>query len=190
MAKREAIRPKDRFEVFKRDAFRCQYCGRTPPTITLEVDHIIAVTNGGGNEFANLLTSCRDCNVGKGPRPLTAIQPDAAVRLEERREAAFQVQSYNEFLLEQRHRTSAAIERIGAYWYRQLAPRRSLIFGLDRERSIRRFLTYLTEVEILEAVDIAMLRKPPSDVKHDDTAWRYFCGICWTKIREADRVRE
>ena len=35
-----SISKKLRFEVFKRDGFQCQYCGKTPPAITLEIDHI------------------------------------------------------------------------------------------------------------------------------------------------------
>jgi len=35
-----SLSKKTRFEFFKRDDFRCAYCGKTPPEITLEVDHI------------------------------------------------------------------------------------------------------------------------------------------------------
>ena len=34
------ISKKLRFEVFKRDGFQCAYCGKTPPEVSLEVDHI------------------------------------------------------------------------------------------------------------------------------------------------------
>ena len=47
MAERKTISKKIRFEVFKRDSFTCQYCGRMAPYIVLEVDHINAVANGG-----------------------------------------------------------------------------------------------------------------------------------------------
>lgn len=66
MAERKAISKKTRFEVFKRDNFTCQYCGKMAPDVVLEVDHINPVKNGGGNEFINLVTSCFDCNRGKG----------------------------------------------------------------------------------------------------------------------------
>lgn len=55
-----------RFEVFKRDSFRCQYCGKSAPEVILEVDHIKPVADGGKNTMMNLITSCRDCNRGKG----------------------------------------------------------------------------------------------------------------------------
>lgn len=69
--KRKTISKKTRFEVFKRDNFTCQYCGRTAPSVVLEIDHINPVKNGGDNNIMNLITSCFDCNRGKGKRKLT-----------------------------------------------------------------------------------------------------------------------
>lgn len=37
---RKAITKTVRFEVFKRDSFTCQYCGRKAPEAVLNVDHI------------------------------------------------------------------------------------------------------------------------------------------------------
>lgn len=71
MAERKAISKKLRFEVFKRDNFTCQYCGRMAPDVILEVDHINPVKNKGTNNILNLITSCKDCNRGKGARELT-----------------------------------------------------------------------------------------------------------------------
>ena len=70
MAKRKQVGDKLRFEVFKRDSFKCQYCGRSAPEVVLHVDHIKAVARGGGNEITNLITACSDCNLGKGARKL------------------------------------------------------------------------------------------------------------------------
>lgn len=44
---RKPLSKKTRFDVFKRDQFRCQYCGRTPPTVVLEVDHVVPVAENG-----------------------------------------------------------------------------------------------------------------------------------------------
>ena len=56
-----------RFFIFKRDGFRCFYCGRNPNKfdITLEIDHIRPRSSGGSNKDSNLITACRDCNRGK-----------------------------------------------------------------------------------------------------------------------------
>lgn len=64
-----AVPKKTRFEVFKRDGFRCGYCGKTPPAVTLEVDHIEPVANGGEDDLYNLITACFDCNRGKRDIP-------------------------------------------------------------------------------------------------------------------------
>lgn len=60
-----------RFEVFKRDSFTCQYCGRSAPDVVLNVDHIHPVAEGGTDDIMNLITSCFDCNNGKSDRLLS-----------------------------------------------------------------------------------------------------------------------
>ena len=72
MSKRKAIGKKVRFEVLKRDKFTCQWCGRSPVTddVVLQIDHIVPVKEGGDNNVLNLVTSCFDCNIGKGATKL------------------------------------------------------------------------------------------------------------------------
>jgi len=68
--KRKSISKKLRFEIFKRDSFKCQYCGQSAPEVLLHIDHIKPVANGGDNDITNLITSCVNCNQGKGKREL------------------------------------------------------------------------------------------------------------------------
>jgi len=58
---------KFRFEIFKRDNFTCQYCGRNPKEdgCKIVIDHIIPQIKGGTDELNNLTTCCRECNSGK-----------------------------------------------------------------------------------------------------------------------------
>lgn len=70
-AKRKTLSQKTRFEVFKRDSFTCQYCGRKAPDVVLQVDHIDPVANGGTNDIFNLVTSCVECNQGKSDRKIS-----------------------------------------------------------------------------------------------------------------------
>jgi len=64
--KRSPISKTLRFEIFQRDNFKCQYCGKNVSEgITLEVDHKIPHSRGGKDEFDNYTTSCKDCNLGK-----------------------------------------------------------------------------------------------------------------------------
>lgn len=65
-----AVSKKTRFEVFKRDSFKCQYCGSSAPDVILEVDHIKPKSKGGKNDLFNLVTSCKACNRGKGAKTL------------------------------------------------------------------------------------------------------------------------
>lgn len=68
---RKKLTKKIRFEVFKRDSFKCQYCGESAPNIILHIDHIIPIAAGGDNDISNLVTSCQSCNLGKGARQLS-----------------------------------------------------------------------------------------------------------------------
>ena len=65
---RSLMTDKKRYEILKRDEFKCAFCGRTPAAdgVALEVDHIIPVSKGGLSEDSNLQTLCKDCNRGKG----------------------------------------------------------------------------------------------------------------------------
>jgi len=78
-----AIRKGKRFDVFTRDGFTCQYCGRRPPEVILEVDHIQPASKGGDDEDLNLVTSCWECNRGKSAKVLSeqAPKPDADILL-------------------------------------------------------------------------------------------------------------
>ena len=65
MTKRKGLSKKIRFEVFKRDSFKCQYCGKSAPDVVLHADHIHPVSKGGDNDIMNLVTACENCNQGK-----------------------------------------------------------------------------------------------------------------------------
>ena len=56
-----------RFEVFKRDDFTCQYCGRNVKRhkVVLVVDHIFPKRKGGEDKLSNFITACSECNLGK-----------------------------------------------------------------------------------------------------------------------------
>ena len=56
---------KKRFEVLKRDWFRCTYCWRNWKDVTLEVDHIIPKKDWWHDTMENLTTACRECNIWK-----------------------------------------------------------------------------------------------------------------------------
>ena len=63
---RKPIKPSVRFQILKRDGYRCQMCGISAKDgATLEIDHITPISKGGSNDPENLQVLCRDCNAGK-----------------------------------------------------------------------------------------------------------------------------
>ena len=55
-------------EIFRRDGYRCQYCGRSTSHLTL--DHVRPRFRGGGSSWENLVSACPQCNRRKGHRTL------------------------------------------------------------------------------------------------------------------------
>lgn len=57
-----------RYQVLKRDNFKCCACGASPakdPSVELHIDHIIPWSKGGETTIENLQTLCSKCNLGK-----------------------------------------------------------------------------------------------------------------------------
>ena len=56
--------------LFARDHYRCQYCGRGTaelrPRESLTRDHLVPLSRGGTNDWANVVTACSPCNARKG----------------------------------------------------------------------------------------------------------------------------
>jgi len=57
-----------RREIFRRDQFTCQYCGKK--TLHLTIDHVQPKHLGGPHSWTNLVAACPSCNHRKGGRPL------------------------------------------------------------------------------------------------------------------------
>ena len=58
-----------RYDVMKRDGFKCVICGATAQDgVKLHVDHIYPVSKGGKTEMSNLRTLCERCNHGKAAK--------------------------------------------------------------------------------------------------------------------------
>ena len=58
-----SMSPKKRIAVYRRDNFKCVFCGATED---LTIDHKIPRSKGGTNAFDNLQTACVKCNTEKG----------------------------------------------------------------------------------------------------------------------------
>jgi len=179
-----AVSKRTRFEIFKRDEFTCQYCGRTPPKVILHCDHINPVSNGGLDDELNLVTSCMDCNLGKSDVLLEQIARPIIEQQQQTIEKKEQLQAYSAYLEELRANEDQLIEDLGSHWYGLIEGKESkYVFGRSRISGIRTFTKNITSTEIKDAMELAITRKGAT-VKNDDYAFRYFCGICWRKIRE------
>jgi len=166
--------------------FACTYCGRTPPAVTLEVDHIHPSSKGGTDEHENLITACFDCNRGKGDVELgdAVIVTANPEKLKLQRERAEQLLEYNAFCFEQRQEQERLAEMVSNHWLtlKGYDPEKYILTE-DRLISLRRFIERLSVVEVLDAVDIAWSNKPGS-ARYDNSTWKYFCGVCWNKIKQ------
>lgn len=61
-----------RERIFRRDGFRCVYCGGVFPAEMLSLDHVQPRMRGGDNSPGNLVTACRVDNGRKGSAPAWA----------------------------------------------------------------------------------------------------------------------
>jgi hypothetical protein len=176
--KRASLSKKTRFEVFKRDGFTCQYCGAAPPGALLHVDHVIPVADGGEDVQDNLITACSNCNLGKGARALSSVPQsikDKSAELAEREE---QLLGYQQIMQARRDRIESEIDRVAAV-YEQFV--KGYTLSGPARVSVKHFIERVGVHVVMDAMEIACHRW----YADSSTIFRYFCGICWSRIREA-----
>jgi HNH endonuclease len=174
---RKAIGKKLRFDVFKRDGFVCAYCGATPPTVVLQVDHIHPVVLGGTNEIDNLVTSCQPCNIGKGCKTLSAIPQSLEDKAKIILEKEEQITGYQQIIRSKKKRLDSEAWAIVNLFSTEWNP-------LKKDfSSIRNFIERIGFCEVEEAAEIASEKFSYSLSR----AFRYFCGICINKSKEAQQ---
>lgn len=175
MAERKQLSKKLRFEVFKRDGFTCQYCGRTSPDVVLEVDHIKPVASGGKNDMLNLVTACFDCNRGKRDRELSdnsvvSMQQRQLVEMHERRQ---QLQMMLEWRAELSQIAETQIDAINSMF--------SLRYNSYLTASGRAYIKTLIRrfgfIEVYESAEIAFEQYEPIMLALDKIG-----GICYNRM--------
>jgi hypothetical protein len=176
---RKPLSKRVRFEVFKRDLFTCQYCGAHPPGAVLEVDHIEAVAAGGADDETNLITACFDCNRGKAARSLSVAPESLTDRAARIAEAEDQLAGYAAVMEARRERVEADVWRVVEALTGETEIRK------DHFQSVKQFVEKLGVHEVLDAAQIAAA----AGIYSDNRLFRYFCGICWNKVREAGNGR-
>lgn len=188
MAERKQISKKTRFEVFKRDKFTCQYCGRMSPDVVLEVDHIKPVAEGGNNGMLNLVTACRDCNRGKGK---TRLSDDAELKkqqeelrnLAEKRE---QLKMLMEWRMELADLESEEVSALSQY------VKKISGYGLSEHGlvSAMNLLKQFTFIEILDGIDISYAQYYCNDDDSWEYAWKKVGGICYNRRKQKQEEEE
>lgn len=131
---RKPVGKRTRFEVFKRDGFTCQYCGRRPPDVTLHCDHITPVAKGGSNDPVNLITACKDCNAGKSAVELDDVRPspDAEVMRLELEQQLAEVRLYHETVSTLDAELTRAIDGLGDLWMESFRTSYAPINDIDK----------------------------------------------------------
>lgn len=176
-----AVSKTTRFQVLKRDAHTCRYCGASAPDVKLAVDHVIPATLGGSDKPDNLVAACMDCNAGKG-----ASNPDSELVQQLSAEAAT-------YALAMANKAVALEEAIAS-------ERRYLQFFEDAwnnwtfgdhaaplpptyKGTIRRWHDQGIPTALIEyAIDVAMENR---SVKLRDI-FRYACGVVYRRLESAD----
>lgn len=144
---REQLSKRTRFEIFKRDGFRCVYCGATPVQAPLHVDHVVPVAEGGGNDPANLVTACDSCNLGKGAVPLEQHKFDPVIATEAQLEQVEQIRAYLALQEEIRRAKDDVIESLLDRWRQRLAE------PLTLRQRIPFMLEQVGYEKVIEAID-------------------------------------
>ena len=179
-----SLSKKTRFEVFKRDSFTCQYCGKSAPDVVLEVDHITPVSEGGDDDPMNLVTACFDCNRGKGARALSddsamAMRKAQLDALQERREQLEMMQEWQRMLMESEFDGVALVQE---------AISRLTGYEAD-EQGERHLLSLIHKFGLEEVREAAMIAFTQYDVE-TSSGWEYafskLGGICYNRRKQVD----
>lgn len=172
-----------RFEILKRDDFKCQYCGlqATETGRGLAVDHVIPEALGGESTGDNLITSCKDCNSGKSSIRLSDshIEP-LAIRSRLWSQALAQATEGRRGEYEKRRGVIDEFLEIWNRWtYERNGNEQPYRLPPGYTSSIAVFLARGLEMfDLEELVEIAMTATIPAGDR-----FKYFCGCAWKRIR-------
>lgn len=170
-----------RFEILRRDNFRCHYCGTEAAQTELHVDHVVPQSLGGTNDPSNLVTACAQCNSGKAGRTLD--EPVLAAVDEKAQRYATAVE---QAIAERRQVLTTEQQTKDAFrdeWNRW-EPIEPLPAGFGD--SVRQFMHAGLEWEdIIDSIEIAMSRHDIRGREH--ARFKYFCGVCNRKIEDIRR---
>lgn len=128
-------------------------------------------------DIDNLVTACEHCNRGKGAALLSNVPQSLAEKAEKVAEREAQLASYYEILQAAKDRRDDEMWAIAEIFMDRWGQTNMLRTDLS---SITMFLKRLDFFEVQEAMEIAT-----SKVSYKSACFRYFAGVCWSKIKQA-----
>jgi hypothetical protein len=181
-----AVSKRLRFEILRRDNHACRYCGAIAPDVRLTIDHVVPVALGGSDEPVNLVTACAGCNSGK-----TSVSPDSPVVEDVRQDALRWAVAMERAAMEDQERLALArrhqawfLDQWNGWTYKvwDKAAKGMVEKTLPLPDDWRQTVDRLTQAglwpdQLEDALKIAM-------ASHASDVWRYFCGVCWNKVKE------
>lgn len=184
MAKRKSLSDSIRWAVFARDGFCCRYCGKQAGEdgVTLAVDHIVSIADGGDNRLDNLATACKTCNGGKAAKSLMGIPTTEAIvaRVEARAKTAEALAKQLKYTMDLNAWTDQQIVNIKCRAYGS----ESTIFDKAEKSIVRNLLTEFGPELVIEWYASAA-----RNGCLEDKAVKYICG-CARNEREDHHVDE
>jgi hypothetical protein len=172
-----AVSKRLRYEILSRDGEACCKCGRRPPDVELQVDHVIPVALGGSDEPSNLQTLCKECNSGK-----SSVPPDAPLVAQVSSQAVAMAEALQIVAKERAANRKRASKIHGAFyeewhaWTNRYGDHEHLP-GTWKSNVDQLLDAGLTIDDLIELVEVAM------NAKAKDT-WKYFCGCCWRRLKQ------
>lgn len=166
-----------RFEILRRDGFKCRYCGTVAGDTELRIDHVIPDSLGGPNEPSNLATSCEPCNSGKSSVPPDATVVDDVAEGALRWSKAMQqaAAALEEDFLRKRDEQG---EFLGI-WNRYTVDDKPVPLPVDWAAAITRLRSSGLTLPLIEEAAYAAMAA--YNVRADNR-FRYFCGVSWNMI--------
>jgi hypothetical protein len=173
-----AVTQRIRYEVLRRDGYRCRYCRTSEESATLTVDHVLPTALGGTDDPANLVAACVDCNAGK-----TSTAPDGPlvddVAADAVRWARAITQAAEEAALDRSAREKKLTEFTDVWDRWKYPDGQSEPRPTNWAASVESWMKAgLTIPDLKELADIALGNSRITD------SWRYFAGCCWKRVKQ------
>lgn len=178
-----AVSKRLRFEVFRRDNHACRYCGATPPDAKLTIDHVVPESLGGSDDPSNLVTACAGCNGGK-----SSVPADAALIEDVAADAVRWAKALEQAAEISRSKRTSDKDFVSQVINAETQSGSVIFTTVDKNygATIIRFRDLGLDMDdMVHALDQMLGRSLFGMAR-----WKYFCGVCWSMIRERQEMAQ